>query len=163
MDYQETIGILKRNKPTSDPRLCGKELCAAGDVAISAMQELQIYKNNEKRNLSRTDRIMDECAYRHENGNCLKVGGFCTSVPLSHCQRYKDWYAEHRKYKKLGTLEQVQEAVDKQVPMKVINIHIDEYYCPSCGAENNCDGGVVGDKYCPVCGQRLEGYKDEIN
>lgn len=41
MDYQEAIGILRRNKPTSDPRRCGKELCEACDVAISAMQELQ--------------------------------------------------------------------------------------------------------------------------
>lgn len=44
MDYQEAIETLKRNKPTSDPRRCGKELCEACDVAISAMQELQEYK-----------------------------------------------------------------------------------------------------------------------
>ena len=25
------------------------------------------------------------CEYRHENGNCLKVGGFCTSVDDEHC------------------------------------------------------------------------------
>lgn len=25
------------------------------------------------------------CEYRHENGNCLKVGGFCTSVDNKHC------------------------------------------------------------------------------
>lgn len=25
------------------------------------------------------------CQYRHENGNCLKVGGFCTSVDDKHC------------------------------------------------------------------------------
>lgn len=25
------------------------------------------------------------CEYRHENGNCLKVGGFCTSVDNEHC------------------------------------------------------------------------------
>ena len=85
MDYQEAIEILKKNKPTSDPRRCGKELCTACDVTISAMQELQIYKDNDKRNLSRTDRLMDECTYRHENGNCLRVGEFCTSVPLNHC------------------------------------------------------------------------------
>ena len=65
-----------------------------------SMQELQIYKENEKRDLFRKSRFMDECRYRHENGNCLRVGGFCTSVPLSHCQRYKDWYTECMEYNK---------------------------------------------------------------
>ena len=27
------------------------------------------------------------CEYRHENGNCLKVGGFCTSVDNEHCMK----------------------------------------------------------------------------
>ena len=27
----------------------------------------------------------ESCEYRHENGNCLKVGGFCTSVDNEHC------------------------------------------------------------------------------
>lgn len=44
MDYQEAIEILKKNKPVSDSRQCGKELCVACDVAIAAMQELQEYK-----------------------------------------------------------------------------------------------------------------------
>lgn len=44
MDYQETIEILKRNKPVSNPRLCGNEPRIACDVAIVAMQELQEYK-----------------------------------------------------------------------------------------------------------------------
>lgn len=43
----------------------------------------------------------------------------------------------------------------KQTPMQVTEIHVDEYFCPSCGAENNCDQGYVQDAYCPVCGQRL--------
>lgn len=43
----------------------------------------------------------------------------------------------------------------KETPMKITEIHVDEYYCPACGAENNCDQGDVQDAYCPVCGQRL--------
>lgn len=39
MTYKEAIEILKRNKPTSDPRLCGKELCTACDVAIEALEK----------------------------------------------------------------------------------------------------------------------------
>ena len=43
----------------------------------------------------------------------------------------------------------------RETPMKITEIHVDEYYCPACGAENNCDQGYVQDVYCPVCGQRL--------
>lgn len=47
MDYKEAIEILKKNKPTSDSRRCGKELCTACDVAISSLQELQMYKDGK--------------------------------------------------------------------------------------------------------------------
>ena len=46
-------------------------------------------------------------------------------------------------------------AIKKQVPLLVKEIHCDEYYCPACGAENNCDQFIVYDNYCPQCGQKL--------
>ena len=46
MDRKEAIEILKRNKPTSDPRRCGTELCAAVDMAIEALEK-QIPKKPE--------------------------------------------------------------------------------------------------------------------
>lgn len=27
------------------------------------------------------------CQYRHENGNCLRIGGFCTSVDNKYCPK----------------------------------------------------------------------------
>lgn len=39
MDRKEAIEVLKKNKPTSDPRRCGIELCEAVDMAIKALQE----------------------------------------------------------------------------------------------------------------------------
>lgn len=48
------------------------------------------------------------------------------------------------------------EALKKQIPKKVTDIHCDEYYCPACGAENNCDQHVIYDEYCPNCGQKLD-------
>ena len=39
MPRKEAIEILKRNRPTSDPRRCGTELCEAVDMAIEALQE----------------------------------------------------------------------------------------------------------------------------
>ncbi len=46
-------------------------------------------------------------------------------------------------------------ALEKQVPKKVTDIHVDEYYCPSCGSENMCDQKIVCDNYCPICGQAI--------
>ena len=53
----------------------------------------------------------------------------------------------------------------KQFPMPVKEIHTDEYFCPLCHAEiDHCEDGVVTDKFCPQCGQRLETYpKIEVN
>lgn len=58
-------------------------------------------------------------------------------------------------YREIGTVEECREAVEKQRPMKVKEIHVDEYYCPACGSENCCDQGIVGDRYCPYCGQAI--------
>lgn len=30
-----------------------------------------------------------KCEFRHENGNCLKIGGFCTSISLEKCPKAK--------------------------------------------------------------------------
>lgn len=49
----------------------------------------------------------------------------------------------------------VEELSRRETPMKITEIHVDEYFCPACGAENNCDQGCVQDAYCPACGQRL--------
>lgn len=54
------------------------------------------------------------------------------------------------------------EALKKRIPAKVEEIHVDEYYCPACGAENNADQGKAPDDFCPCCGQALdsEGAED---
>lgn len=55
----------------------------------------------------------------------------------------------------LEAAEAIEKLSRRETPMKITEIHVDEYYCPACGAENNCDQGNVLDAYCPVCGQRL--------
>lgn len=52
-------------------------------------------------------------------------------------------------------LKKAMEALQKQIPMKVTDIHVDEYYCPACGSENNCNDKIMADNYCPMCGQRV--------
>lgn len=56
--------------------------------------------------------------------------------------------------------EQVKELKERDTAMEINEIHVDEYYCPACGAENNCDQGVVEDNFCPRCGRRLKRLED---
>lgn len=58
-----------------------------------------------------------------------------------------------------AVLAAIRKAVPMEIPPK--NIHVDEYYCPACYSENNCDQGKVGDDYCPRCGQRIFQIKQE--
>ena len=41
MTREEAIEILRKNRPTSDPRPCGMELCDAVDMAIYALRAQQ--------------------------------------------------------------------------------------------------------------------------
>lgn len=62
---------------------------------------------------------------------------------------------ELSEYRKIGTVEECRDAVNRQEPMEIQEIHVDEYFCPRCGSENNCDQKRVDDKFCPNCGQAL--------
>ena len=53
-------------------------------------------------------------------------------------------------------IEMAAKALDKQEAKKIREIHLDEYYCPACGSENDCDMGLVEHKFCPECGQALK-------
>lgn len=74
-----------------------------------------------------------------------------------------------KKHKEWGFVDDTPDAIElaitsmeKQIPMKIKEIHVDEYYCPSCGAELNCNDAKVQDKYCSECGQKFEvGDEDE--
>ena len=67
---------------------------------------------------------------------------------------------ELKAYEDTGlTPEQIMELKERDTAMEINEIHVDEYYCPACGAENNCDQGVVEDNFCPRCGQRF--WEDE--
>lgn len=37
-----------------------------------------------------------KCKWRHENGNCLLVGGFCTAVPDDLCKAVHEAYEQGR-------------------------------------------------------------------
>lgn len=69
----------------------------------------------------------------------------------------KDCKAYFEKYK-INPVEVIQELVDKEEkPMKVTDIHVDEFYCPKCHSEISHDKyNSEHPKYCEECGQRLD-------
>ena len=60
---------------------------------------------------------------------------------------------EQREYYNL-----LQELVDKETPMLVTDIHVDEFYCPKCHAEITHSKSDIENrpKYCEYCGQKLD-------
>ena len=48
MTNEEAIEILRKNRPTSDPRPCGMELCDAVDMAISALRQHERFGETNK-------------------------------------------------------------------------------------------------------------------
>ena len=49
MTREEAIEILRKNRPTSDPRPCGMELCDAVDMAISALRQQEHFRDLTKK------------------------------------------------------------------------------------------------------------------
>ena len=70
MTREEAIEILRKNRPTSDPRPCGMELCDAVDMAISALRQQEHFrdltKNVEPLTLSELRKMNGEPVYSVE-------------------------------------------------------------------------------------------------
>ena len=49
MTREKAIEILRKNRPTSDPRPCGMELCDAVDMAISALRQQDHFREVTKK------------------------------------------------------------------------------------------------------------------
>ena len=59
MTIEEAIEILRKNRPTSDPRPCGMELCEAVDMAISALRQQDVADKDVGKWISVKDRLPD--------------------------------------------------------------------------------------------------------
>lgn len=87
----------------------------------------------------------------HENADCNDscMHGTCRWQDKANMQL--------KAYEDTGlTPQEIMELNERDTAMEINEIHVDEYYCPACGAENLCDQGTVEDNFCPMCGQRLK-------
>ena len=64
---------------------------------------------------------------------------------------------EVQKYRKIGTVEECQEAVEKQKPKKPKELDTEyEYFiCGNCGGAIACTDDFKSHKYCLNCGQAI--------
>ena len=87
----------------------------------------------------------------------------CNGIKTGYWSPEKKAVAEACKiYKSLGlTPDQIQALKERDTSMQVEEVHLDEYYCPACGSENNCNLGIVEDRFCPECGQRLKQREEQ--
>lgn len=63
MTTNEAIEILRKNRPTSDPRPCGMELCDAVDMAISALRQQDVTDKDVGKWISVKDRLPEAGGY----------------------------------------------------------------------------------------------------
>lgn len=69
-----------------------------------------------------------------------------------------------QEYEKLGTLEEVREAVEKQIPKKPktkILCRDIKWWCPNCGENHVLMYAKKGFKYCHNCGQKLDWSEED--
>lgn len=68
MTREEAIEILRKNRPTSDQRPCGVELCDAVDMAISALRQQERFgETNKSLTLDELRRMEGQPVYIVEN------------------------------------------------------------------------------------------------
>lgn len=70
---------------------------------------------------------------------------------------------EIQQYRKIGTVEECREAVEKQEPKKpeVSDSDFDYYKCPVCGAYISATDCVQDHNYCLNCGQAIDWEESE--
>ena len=95
--------------------------------------------------------VRQDCEYRHENGNCLKVGGFCTAVDDKHCYKCAmngsgSKYCDNCKYKR-QTGEWIY----------IDDYHTGKFKCSVCQTEGYPNTTMYKPtwNFCPNCGARM--------
>ncbi len=88
---------------------------------------------------------------------------------LGTVRQIEDFIADWRKYRELGNLEELREAVEKQRAKKPNiwgdgyddkgNMIYDMYDCPNCGKSYELDYEQYD--YCPHCGQHIDWSEGE--
>lgn len=97
--------------------------------------------------------MIKNCHMRHENGNCLPAGGFCTANK-NICEALHNAYELGRKY------AQPEQKKGEWV-LGFNNQYLEKYYyCSKCGSRKYEEHKPL-DYFCSNCGADMRGEKDE--
>jgi DNA-directed RNA polymerase subunit RPC12/RpoP len=116
--------------------------------------------SKEKQN-SFQETIRIDCPMRHENGNCLAAGGFCTAVNTPICEALHNAYDTG----KMHSMEEMKKhGYRKQSEGEWIK-HPVSYECTACKEEFFVEGYAedydpITDwdlHFCPNCGAKMKG------
>lgn len=164
---EEAIETIKSNMPTSGYQMLRESL----DMAIIALKEIQQYREVDAQikkifddQLGLVDIVKEyiEDIRRTHNG---KTPRKVIALSEEDAQNWED-------YKKIGTVEECREAVEKQKAKKPRDVEYDYSYfiCPTYGEGIYVSDNFESHKFCLNCGQaircpdeNLEGNADEEN
>ena len=108
-------------------------------------------------------RNREDCPVRHENGNCLHIGSFCTAVPDPICAGVRSayecgWTDCAMKIRKEQQLKSSPTIEAEPVRHGRWEKRGQEIYCSKCGEESGYTwaGASRYSDYCPNCGAKLD-------
>ena len=141
--------VCETKKPTDIPSI---DVADAGKI-IDELNKVPWYSREDERQAVRivksffatdSQSSVNEnrslCKLRHENGNCLCVGGFCTAVNDEICNAVRSAYD-----KGLTERQEVRHGRWKDTEFG--------WLCSICG---QVVGGYTRHNYCPNCGSRMD-------
>lgn len=108
MTREDAIEILRKNRPTSDPRPCGLELCDAVDMAISTLRQQEavtkcrdLFDEDGGEILPNSSEMTLDDAIAHLDNTLSDTGRkwSCESCRMEHVQ-LREWLAELRYIKR---------------------------------------------------------------
>ena len=106
--------------------------------------------------IERESQLRKDCPMRHENGNCLPSGGFCTAVNAPICAAIHNAYYMG-KTSATDVVEVVhgywKETTHITESKRGREIHSKLYNCSNCDAPN----GRKKSSYCHWCGAKMDG------
>lgn len=65
-------------------------------VPLDDIEAEAAYEDAFWRKVEESEKWFENCPLRHENGNCLPHGGFCTSVNENVCEAMRQAYEQGR-------------------------------------------------------------------
>lgn len=113
---------------------------ALRNAANGFKKQVEIAEAKVKNAESECDRLREamkpnclQCESMHKNGNCMEVGGFCTSVPAAHCPLIP------KLLKKIREAESRAEKAESERDIAVEQLHHCENNCDYCRNRCECD------------------------